>query len=58
LKEGRRERKLRGEMICGIVEVNVKVTGDDKFMRCGGCKGEKRIEIFKENGVRLQAGGR
>jgi len=45
-------------MICGIVEVNVKVTGDDKFMRCGGCKGEKRIEIFKENGVRLQAGGR
>ena len=30
----RREKrqKLRGESVCRIIEMNVKVTGDDKFM--------------------------
>ena len=46
-----RVEKVRGKMICGIVEMNVKVAADDKLMRCGGCKGEKRIEILNENGA-------
>jgi len=50
-----KRKKLRSEMICGIVEMNVKVASDDKFMRFCGCKGEKRIEIF--NGVWLCMGG-
>jgi len=33
----RREKrqKLRGESVCGIIEINVKVAGDDEFMGCG-----------------------
>ena len=36
----RREKrqKLRGESICRIIEMNVEVTGDDKFMG-SGCSG-------------------
>jgi len=44
IESGEKRKKLRSEMISGIVEMNVKVTSNDKFMRCGGCKGEKRIE--------------
>ena len=34
--ERREERqKLRGESVCKIIEMNVKVTGDDKFMGRG-----------------------
>jgi len=47
----RREKrqKLRGESVCRIIEMNVKVTGDDKFMGCGCCRGEKRTEVIKED---------
>jgi len=31
-----KRKKLRSEMICAIVKMNVKVASDDKFMRCGG----------------------
>ena len=39
----RREKrqKLRDENVCRIIEMSVKVTGDDKFMGCGCSKGEK-----------------
>ena len=48
--ERREERqKLRGESVCRIIEMNVKVTGDDKFMGSGCSKGEKRTEVIKEN---------
>ena len=48
--ERREERqKLRGESVCRIIEMNVKVTGDDKFMGSGYSKGEKRTEVIKEN---------
>ena len=48
--ERREERqKLRGESVCRITEMNVKVTGDDKFMGSGCSKGEKRTEVIKEN---------
>jgi len=48
--ERREERqKLRGESVCRIIEMNVKVTGHDKFMGSGCSKGEKRTEVIKEN---------
>ena len=48
--ERREERqKLRGESVCRIIEMNVKVTGDDKFMGSGCSKGEKRTEVIEEN---------
>ena len=39
----RREKrqKLRKESVCRIIEMNVKVTGNDKFMGSGCSKGEK-----------------
>jgi len=34
-------RGLRGDSVCRIIEMNVKVTGDDKFMGCGCSEGQK-----------------
>ena len=47
----RREKrqKLRDESVCRIIEMNVKVTGDDKFMGCGCSRGEKRTEVIEED---------
>jgi len=47
----RREKrqKLRGQSVCRIVEMNVKVAGDDKFMGCGCSRGEKRTEVIEED---------
>jgi len=47
----RREKrqKLRGESVCRIIEMNVKVTGNDKFMRCGCSEGEKTTEVIEED---------
>jgi len=47
----RREKrqKLRGESFCRIIEMNVRVTGDDKFMGCGCSGGEKRTEVIEED---------
>ena len=42
-------QKLRGESVCRIIEMNVEVTGDHKFMGSGCSKGEKRTEVVKEN---------
>jgi len=48
--ERRKERqKLRGESVCRIIEMNVKVTGDNKVMGSGCNRGEKRTEVIKEN---------
>ena len=51
----RREKrqKLRGESVCRIIEMNVKVTGDDEFMRCGCSEEEKRMKSSRktENGL-------
>jgi len=48
--ERREERqKLRGESVCRIIEMNVKVTGDDKLMRSGCSKREKRTKVIEEN---------
>jgi len=53
----RREKrqKLRGESVCRIIEMNVKVAGDDEFMRCGcsgGEKGSEVIDVFRMSGRR------
>ena len=48
--ERREERqKLRGESVCRIIEMNVKVTGDDKLMGSGCSKREKRTEVIEED---------
>ena len=53
----RREKrqKLRGESVCRIIEMNVKVTGDYKFMGCGVVAAEDRKELKSsrktENGL-------
>jgi len=31
--------------------MNVKVTGDDEFMRCGCSEGKKRTEVIEEDKV-------
>ena len=41
-----------------IINVDVKVAGDDEFMRCGGGKRKERIEFIKENRKRFGEGGR
>jgi len=44
-REGR--QKLRGESVCRIIEMNVKVTGDHKFMGSGCSGGEKGSEVIE-----------
>jgi len=48
LTEKRRDRNCI-ESVCRMIEMNVEVTGDDKFMGSGCRKGEKRTEVMKEN---------
>jgi len=40
--------------ICRIIEMNVKVAGDDRFMGCGCCGGEERTEVIKEDRERFR----
>jgi len=54
----RQRQKLRGESICRIIEMNVKVTGDVKFMGSGCSKGEKRTELMEENRKWFRISGR
>ena len=49
IERRKKRQKLRGESVCRIIEMNVKVTGDDKFMGSGCSKEEKRTEVIKEN---------
>jgi len=49
IERRKKRQKLRGESVCRIIEMNVKVTGDDKFMGSGCSRGEKRAEVIKEN---------
>ena len=51
----RREKrqKLRGESVCRIIEMNVKVTGDDKFMGVVAAEERKELKSSRktENGL-------
>jgi len=53
-----KRQKLRGESVCRIIEMNVEVTGDDKFMGSGCCKGEKRTKVIEENSEWFGISGR
>jgi len=41
-----------------IIKVDVKVAGDDEFMRCGSGKRNERIKFIKKNRKRFAEGGR
>jgi len=49
IERRKKRQKLRGECVCRIIEMNIKVTGEDKFMGSGCSKGEKRNEVIEEN---------
>jgi len=49
IKRRQKRQKLKGESVCRIVEMNVKVASDDEFMRCGCSEGQKRTEVIKED---------
>jgi len=49
---------VRGESVCGIIEVNVKVTGDDKFMGCSCSEGQKGTEVIEEDREWFRMSGR
>ena len=38
IERRKKRQKLRGESVCRIIEMNVEVTGDDKFMGSGCSK--------------------
>jgi len=44
---------MGSDVICGIIKMNVKVTGDDEFMSRGSSKRKERIKVFEkmENGL-------
>ena len=42
IERRKKRQKLRGESVCRIIEMNVEVTGDDKFMGSGCSKRKKR----------------
>ena len=49
---------LIGSLIRKIIKVDVKVSIDDEFMRCGGREREKRIKFTKKNRNRFRQCGR
>jgi len=53
-----KRQKLKGESVCRIIDMNVKVTGDDKFLGCGCCGGEKRTEVIEEDREWFRMSGR
>jgi len=48
---GEKREKLRGEVVRRIIEVNVKVTSDDEFMRVGSSERKEGTEVLKKNRV-------
>ena len=49
IKRREKRQKLRGESVCRIIKMNVKVTGDDKFMGCSCSGREKGTEVIEED---------
>jgi len=43
-------------MICGIIKINVKVAGDDEFMRRGSSKRKERLKVFEKHGEWFRKG--
>ena len=55
IERRKKRQKLRGESVCRIIEMNVEVTGDDKFMGSGCNAANERKELKSsrktENGL-------
>ena len=49
IERRKKRQKLRGESVGRIIEMNVEVTGDDKFMGSGCSKREKGTEVIEED---------
>jgi len=49
IERRKKRQKLRGESVCRIIEMNVEVTGDDKFMGSGCSTREKGTEVIEED---------
>ena len=49
IERRKKRQELRGESVCRIIEMNVEVTGDDKFMGSGCSKREKGTEVIEED---------
>jgi len=47
--EGEKREELTGEAVRRIIEINVKVASDDKFMTGGSRKREEGMEVLKKN---------
>jgi len=45
------ERNWDARMSAELSGMNVKVAGDDEFMRCGCSEGKKRTEVIEEDRV-------
>jgi len=58
IERGKKRQKLRGESVCRIIRMNVKVAGDDKFKGCGCSGGEKRTEVTEEDREWFRMNGR
>ena len=58
IERRKKRQKVRGESVCRIIEMNVEVTGDDKFMGSGCSKRQKRTEVIEENREWLGISGR
>ena len=50
IERGQNRQKRRGEVVSGIVEMQVKVAGKEKFVRRGGSRGKERGEFVKKTG--------
>jgi len=51
IERRKKRQKLRGESVCRIIEMNVEleVTGDDKFMGSGCSNRENRTGVIEES---------
>jgi len=57
VERGEKRQKLGSEVICGIIKMNVKVAGDDEFMRCGSSKRKERIKVIEKDREWFRKGG-
>jgi len=48
---GKKREELRGEVVCRIIEMNVKVASDDEFMRGGSSERKEGMGVLKKNRV-------
>jgi len=47
IERRKKRQKLRGESICRIIEMNVEVTGDDKFVGSGSLEQFSSCAVIK-----------